>query len=348
MTVEHLRISQDRKRFDAMIGTGGVGSGMFFAVNGMHTIGREESRSVRIEDRKDYCKLHIVSHYVKSLLGNEFEVIAIGKVGEDDAGSELVREMREAGIATEHMMICSGERTLFSFCFSYPDGSGGNLTTDDSASSKLTPQDVHNAEEPFARFGKRGIGIALPEVPLDTRTALLKLSTAYGLYRIASFTSNEMDEVKKGGILEIIDHLAANMDEAARLASGRSKEDTEERTVNAAVETLLKKNDKVTLSVTDGKNGSWIWDKRKLHRLQAPEVEAVSTAGAGDAFLGGLVAGISAGFGLLEAQQLATLVGSLSVTSPHTIDKRIDREAINNFAHSKGFPVCAALKEVLR
>jgi len=348
MTVEPLHIRQGRKRFDAMIGTGGVGSGMFFAVNGMHTIGREESRSVRIEDRKDYCKLHIVSHYAKSLLGNAFEVIAIGKVGEDDAGSELVREMREAGIATEHMMICSGERTLFSFCFSYPDGSGGNLTTDDSASSKLTPQDVHNAEESFERFGKRGIGIALPEVPLDTRAALLKLSTVYGLYRIASFASNEMDEVKKGGILEIIDHLAANMDEAARLAGSRRKEDTEEKTVNAAVETLLKKNDKITLSVTAGKNGSWVWDKRKLHRLRAPEVEAVSTAGAGDAFLGGIIAGISAGFGLVEAQQLGTLVGSLSVTSPHTIDKRIDRKAVNNFAHSKGFPVCAALKEVLR
>jgi len=157
-----------------------------------------------------------------------------------------------------------------------------------------------------------------------------------------------MDEVKKGGILEIIDHLAANIDEAATLAGRRSKEDTEERTVNAAVEILLKKSKNITLSVTAGKNGSWIWDKSRLYHLQAPEVEAVSTAGAGDAFLGGFIAGISAGFGLLEAQQLGTLVGSLSVTSPHTIDKRIDKAAVNNFAHSKGFHVSAALKEVLQ
>ena len=57
MTMESLRIRQGRKKFDAMIGTGGVGSGMFFTVNGMHTIGREESRSGRIEDRKDYLSI---------------------------------------------------------------------------------------------------------------------------------------------------------------------------------------------------------------------------------------------------------------------------------------------------
>ncbi len=62
-----------------MIGTGGIGSGRFFALDGNHTLGREESRSGRFLDRRDYCKLHIVSHYVRPLLGPSFTAIAIGQ-----------------------------------------------------------------------------------------------------------------------------------------------------------------------------------------------------------------------------------------------------------------------------
>lgn len=63
-----------------MIGTGGIGSGMFFALQGNHTLGREESRAGVFLDRRDYCKLHIISHYVKVLLGPEFNVILAGLV----------------------------------------------------------------------------------------------------------------------------------------------------------------------------------------------------------------------------------------------------------------------------
>ena len=51
---------------------GGIGSGMFFRLNGDATLGREESRSGYFLDRNDYCKLHIITHYVKALLGPDF------------------------------------------------------------------------------------------------------------------------------------------------------------------------------------------------------------------------------------------------------------------------------------
>lgn len=68
-------------RYDIMIGTGGIGSGSFFLLNGDHTLGREESRSGRFLDKDDYCKLHIIAHYVKALLGPGFNVVPVGKVG---------------------------------------------------------------------------------------------------------------------------------------------------------------------------------------------------------------------------------------------------------------------------
>jgi ribokinase len=345
--MEPLCISREIRRFDAAIGTGGVGYGMFFAINGMQTLGREESRSGRIQDRRDYCKLHIVSHYVKTLLGNDFEVIPIGRVGKDDAGEMLIREMEEAGLQLDYMKTCSGAQTLFSFCFNYPDGSGGNLSTDNSASSKLTPQDVTEALPQFKLYGRRGVGIALPEVPLDARATLLELAAENGLYRIASFTSSEMDEVKQRELFRSIDHLAVNVDEASMLVGKSVKETSYEKTVGAAVEVLAKINKRLTLSVTAGRDGSWVWDTEMLHHLPVPDVEVVSTAGAGDAFMAGLVAGITAGLKLPEAHQLATLVAALSVTSPHTISKEVDRKTLAQLIDKTSFSVGNNLRKLL-
>lgn len=330
-----------------MIGTGGVGSGMFFAINGTQTLGREESRSGRILDRRDYCKLHIVSHYVKTLLGSGFEVIPIGRVGEDEAGRRLIGEMSKAGMRMEHMRVSGGEHTLFSFCFSYPDGSGGNFTTDDSASSRLVPEDVMKATETFKKSGRRGIGLALPEVPLETRTALLKIATENGLYRIASFTSNEMDAVKDGGLIGKIDHLAVNIDEASRLAGKTSKETPIEEIVDTAADLIAARSSSLSLSVTAGRSGSWVYDREKIRHLPVPEVDVVSTAGAGDAYLAGFIVGITAGLMLSEAQELATLVAALSVTSPHTINKEIDRVNLVQFVNRTGFPVSERLRLLL-
>jgi len=50
-----LNIDINKCRYKSMIGVGGIGSGMFFLLNGNHTIGREESRSGYFLDRRDYC-----------------------------------------------------------------------------------------------------------------------------------------------------------------------------------------------------------------------------------------------------------------------------------------------------
>ena len=91
--MDSLKIDVSACRFKAMIGVGGIGSGSFFLLNGDHTLGREESRSGRFLDKRDYCKLHIISHYVKALLGKDFAVIPVGRVGNDDIGTTLLAEV---------------------------------------------------------------------------------------------------------------------------------------------------------------------------------------------------------------------------------------------------------------
>ena len=91
MTQRELKFDRSGLRYNGIIGTGGIGSGKFFVLNGDHTLGREESRSGHFLDINDYCKQHIILHYIKVLLGPSFEVIPVGKVGNDDIGQILVQ-----------------------------------------------------------------------------------------------------------------------------------------------------------------------------------------------------------------------------------------------------------------
>ena len=63
-----LRIDE-RSPYQQLIGVGGLGTGIFFALEGNHTLGRNESRPGQLLDVRDYCKLHIVIHYIAKLLG---------------------------------------------------------------------------------------------------------------------------------------------------------------------------------------------------------------------------------------------------------------------------------------
>ena len=112
-----LNVNFAECRYQAMLGVGGIGSGMLFNLKGNHTLGREESRSGRLEDSKDYCKLHIISYYVKALLGRPFSVVPIGKVGNDEIGKKLVYEMKEMGLEMDYIASDPYRSTLFSFCF---------------------------------------------------------------------------------------------------------------------------------------------------------------------------------------------------------------------------------------
>ena len=232
---------------------------MFFAVSGHHTLGREESRGGRFLDRRDYCKLHIITHYVRTLLGEGFTVIPVGKVGDDEVGDRLLVEIREAGLDLRYVEQVRGQPTLYALCFIYPDGDGGNLTTNDSACAHVGAEFVDRAAPEFARFEGRGVALSVPEVPdSKPRLTLLDAGARHSFLRVASFTSAEMPEVVEKRIGRQVDLLTANLDEAAA-AVGLAPESAEPAmVVQAAVDLLAA--DGARLTITAGARGSWSWD----------------------------------------------------------------------------------------
>ena len=337
-------------KFDHVVATGGIGSGIFFLMEGNHTLGRNESRAATLLPYKDFCKQHIILHYISVLLGSKhdgsFQTFSIGKVGNDDIGKRLVQEMKSVGMNTTHVTICDNYNTLFSVCYQYPDHTGGNITTLESASDKVTADDIDSFFREFDLNGKGEIIIAAPEVPLSTRIKLLEYGRERGSLNAACLLSSEVDEFDQMLGFEKVDILSINIDEAGSIA--KIKDETVETTVvvDACVKKLSKINSKISILITDGVNGSYCYTHERLEHVPSFEVPVKSTAGAGDAFLAGTIAGLCCGLPLLKgvsdhyfsetplqtAVELGTLVASLSVTSADTIHPEADAVILYEFA----------------
>lgn len=327
-----LHTDPNKWKYRAMIGTGGIGSGTFFALNDNQTLGREESRSGHFLDQKDYCKLHIISHYVQSLLGPGFTTFPVGKVGCDETGERLLVEMEEANLDIRHVTTGEELQTLSSFCFLYPDGTGGNLTTDDSACDHVNAEYISRVQDEFIRFSKFGIALAVPEVPLEARKKMLELGTEYNFLRVASFSAEEIPHAINNNLLKMCDLLAVNLEEAAKIANINFDREKSQVIVERTITRAMEINPNLCLSLTAGKAGCWFWNGTTLLHQPAFQAVLISTAGAGDAHLAGVIAGLTAGLSFTEAHELGALVAGLSVTSPHTIDKTIGRDTLYSFA----------------
>jgi sugar/nucleoside kinase (ribokinase family) len=290
--------------------------------------------------------LHIIEYYVQALLGEPFVTIALGKVGDDEPGRRMIAEMRKVGLTVDHVQVVPGEQTLYSICFVYPDGTGGNLTVDDSASQKVDAAFIREAEPEFARHAGTGMALAAPEVPLEARAELLRLGRRYRFFNTASFTSAELRLPHVRQMLETCDLLSINLDEAASIA-GMPADRSAQDIINAAAAVLIAIQPTIRLAVTAGPRGSWTWDGRSLLCMPAHRVEAVNTAGAGDSFLAGMILGLAAGLSPVEAQQLATLIAALKVTCVHTINPDIDRNSLRAFAAKVQAPLADRVRQVL-
>jgi ribokinase len=341
-----LNTDPAKRRYRALIGTGGIGTGVFFALDGNHALGREESRSGRFLDHRDYCKLHIIAHYVRVLTDDGFAVLPIGKVGRDDAGKKLLHEMQAVGMDLRYIRTDMSRPTMHCTCLVYPDGTGGNLTLNDSASSAVDVQLVREAEASFADFAGSGIALAAPEVPMGARMEVLRLGTQYRFLRVASFTSSEIAALRESTLLRDVDLLAINLDEAAAVA-GLSTGQPAWAIVESAVATLRRIQPAMCVSITAGRQGSWGWDGERLWHRPIIEVPVKGTAGAGDAHFAGLLVGLAAGLDLPGAQDLATLVAAMSVTSPHTLHQDIDAASLRSFAVEVGACLRPAVMDLL-
>ena len=268
---------------------------------------------------------------MQTLLGGRLVIVPVGRVGNDAAGESVKQDLGRIGIDLAHVNTDESLPTLFSVCFAYPSGEGGNLTTVNSASAAVTRDAVAATEPVFDRFAHRGIAVAIPEVPLAARAELLRLATRYDFLRVGSFVAGELREPSAAALIRNLDLLAINVDEAAAFAGVSSAAPVDE-IVAAAVAVARDAYGELLLVVTAGGSGSRVWDGVALRRDTGVEVRVVDAAGAGDAHLSGLLVALASGLAVEEANAFATVLSALKVTAPDTIAWGIDMASLEEAA----------------
>lgn len=345
--------------FRSLVGVGGIGTGIFLALEGDHSLGRTESRGAHLLDVRDYCKLHTVAHHVAVLLGarpsgDPFHVVPVGVVGEDEAGGRVLAEMAAVGMDVRYVRRVADRSTLSSVCFQYPDGDGGNITTVGSAAAALSIEDVERVAD---LLGPRTIALAQPEVPLEPRRRLLELAGERDALRVASFTSQELADARSLGMFDHVDVVAMNEDEATT-CTGVELDGSDPRSFLEKCAAAFAGPARPTrVIVTAGRRGAFAIDGDRWGHRPAPEVEVVSTAGSGDALLAGVLAALATGVPLLgdaepptldDALGLGVMLASVNVTSPHTIHPEADVAAITALARRSGHVFAPPVAELLR
>lgn len=352
--------------FTCAMGIGGMGSGMIYALEGEHELGRNESRLGKLLDSRDYCKLHIVEHSIARLMGAgrdpaSFRVWPVGVVGNDPVGRRILTEMSAVGIDTRFVRSHPQLRTLFSVCFIYPDGSGGNITSSNSAAGALTVDDLRAASPYMKAAGAHGVALCVPEVPLAMRRAFLELASDCGNYRVCSFTLGDMEEAQIMGLFSLTDLLALNQEEASALLGDCSGHVLDHGLLAECAVKFTATHPRLRIIVSAGPKGAYGFECGSSQFCPAPILQPMSTAGAGDALLAGVVCGLAAGLPFImpnecgssfsgrvlrTALDFGVLNASFSVTSPHTIHPDAALSNLFGFAESHGASISDSLRSV--
>lgn len=326
------------RKFDYVVGTGGIGTGMLFRFSEDRTLGRNESRMAQLTDVRDYCKQHIILHYI-AVLGPDIPVYAIGRVGEDTQGTKILEMMERYRIRTDYIKRMKDAPTLFSVCFTYPDSDGGNITTSNSASSFVSNEDIDAFFKSKDASGN-GFVVAAPEVAVSVRKHLLIKGKEKDCYTAASFASAEIEECMDENILRYVDFLTVNKDEMRSIM--RVFGYSEEAPFSEGYRRIRALNPNLQMIVTLGREGAIVFSQANQMKVPAIWRSAENTAGAGDCFLGTMIASMLSGIPLMDTNKgagspvLASLAAALKVENKDTISQEITREAVYRASKEMG------------
>jgi len=154
-------------------------------------------------------------------------------------------------------------------------------------------------------------GSVPPGVPVDFFARVARLSKQLGAQSLADTSGPAL----KAALAEGVTLIKPNLVELSDLVG--SKLATDEACIEACRQ-LIKAGRVEIVALTLGEQGALLVTAERAYRTQPLDIEPVSTVGAGDSFLGGLVAARAAGQSLQDAFRVAVAAGSAAVMSPGT------------------------------
>lgn len=229
-----------------------------------------------------------------------------GAVGNDTNADFLLTHLRNVGVNVEHIHHTEGpsgttvitvdrhgENTIV-----YSAGSNATVTPDyvESISAHLTSAAV--------------LGLCL-ESPIESVTRAAQI--AHAASRTVLLNDSPFNPNLPAALIEASDILLVNEHEMAQLLDFSLPDDENWDRVNwKDIATRLSTFGFDSAVVTLGGDGSVVINQGEIHRINPVRVRPVDTTGAGDSFMGTVLAGIASGNALFESATLASSVAAYS------------------------------------
>lgn len=230
-------------------------------------------------------------------------VTMLGRVGKDLFGEQLVENLRNNGISTDLIITDSSHPTGVAL-INIDEQAENSIVVASGANKHCTPEDLQVLGKTVDEFK---ILMLQLEIPLQTVEAAAKLAKQHGLTVILDPAPARQ---LPSSLLQLVDIITPNETEAFIL-TGLEVHDAESAKAAAAV--LLAQGVKNVVIKLGAKGALWAAENRSEH-LPGEKVNAIDTTAAGDAFGGGLAAGLAAGQDMLSALKFANKVGALATT----------------------------------
>ncbi|WP_019548390.1 ribokinase [Streptomyces sulphureus] len=228
----------------------------------------------------------------------------LARVG-DDAHGRLLRDAQQA-VGADTTGLLHGGPSPTGVALITVDAAGDNsIVVSPGANNRLTPDDVAHAEPLFDAAAVVSLQL---EIPLDTVAAAVRAATAAGSRVVLNPSP---PAALPDDVLAVCDPLVVNEHEARRLLGDDAPEGMDGGPEVWA--RALSARGPRSVVVTLGAEGALVWDGEAV-TVPSPEVAAVDTTGAGDAFTGALGWRLGLGDTLVEAVGYAVRVGAAAVT----------------------------------
>lgn len=228
------------------------------------------------------------------------QVAMVGAVGDDGFADEALMLLRDAGVAQDWIRRVEAP-TGIAVIYVQDDGEN-SILVNAGANASLTSARIR---EEAALIAAAPIVVLQGEIPRDGIEAAAALSRQRLVLNLAPVM--ELDPA----VLRRADPLVVNEYEgrlAAAMLTGRQPSDDD------AVVTSLLAARVPSVVLTRGAGGALVGDADGIDGVPSPRVDVVDTTGAGDAFVGALVAGLATGSDLRTAAREAARVGAFACT----------------------------------
>jgi ribokinase len=238
------------------------------------------------------------------LLDGRIPVELVARAGGDRFGDELLGYLRSAGVGTSCVRrdpdAASGVAAIFI------DASGENYVNPVyGANAECDAKQLADVRE---ALGDAAVLLTQEEVPLEATLEAMKAARDQGVRVILD--PSPTHPALPDGFLAAADIITPNHHEAEDLCGVQVTSDATARKAARRLRTA----GPGAVVITMGERGAWIETDGLSACTPAPKVSAVASVGAGDAFNGGLAAGLAEGLELAEAVRWGVAAGALCVT----------------------------------